>query len=97
MIINMVLGYFIPTLCGVFFYSVHLFYLLHSHPNMATCCDTLRHCTGTALGQKSKLKRNSARLSFDICPSGKRGGDGGVRNPLAPTTFKPLTIIPWEY
>ena len=34
----------------------------------------LRHSTGTTLGQKPKLKRNSAELSFDFCPSGKRGG-----------------------
>lgn len=56
------------------FYLVHLFYLVHSHPNMAVRCDMLRYGGGTALEQKSKLKRNSARLSFDICPSMNRRG-----------------------
>ena len=60
------------TLCV--FYSVHQFCLVHSHPNMATRYDMLRYGGGTALGQMPKLKRNSAGLSFDICPSGKRGG-----------------------
>lgn len=35
----------------------------------------LRYGGGTALEQKSKLKRNSARLSFDICPSKNRRGE----------------------
>ena len=56
------------------FYSVRLFCLVHGHPNMTVHYDMLRHGAGTALGQMPKLKRNSARLSFDICPSGKRGG-----------------------
>lgn len=56
------------------FYLVHLFYLVHSHPNMAVRCDMLRYGGGTALGQKSKLKQNSDEVSFDFCPIGKRGG-----------------------
>ena len=35
-------------------------------------CDMLRDGGGTALGQKSKLKRNSDEVSFNFCPSGKR-------------------------
>lgn len=61
------------------FYPFHPFYLVHSHPNMAARCDMLRHSTGTALGQKSKLKRNSASLSFDFCPSGKRDRRSGLK------------------
>lgn len=61
------------------FYPFHLFYLVHSHPNMAARCDMLWHSTGTALGQKSKLKRNSASLSFDFCPSGKRDRRSGLK------------------
>ena len=41
--------------------------------DMAAHCDMLRNVGGTALGQKSKHKRNSDRLSFDIYPNGKRG------------------------
>lgn len=42
------------------------------NPNMAVHCDMLRDGGGTALGQKSKLKRNSDEVSFNFCPSGKR-------------------------
>lgn len=40
--------------------------------DMAAQCDMLRDGGGTALGQKSKLKRNSDEVSFNFCPSGKR-------------------------
>lgn len=40
--------------------------------DMAAHCDMLRDGGGTALGQKSKLKRNSDEVSFNFCPSGKR-------------------------
>lgn len=55
-------------------YSVHLLYLVCGHPNMETHCDMIRHGVGMVLREIMKLKRNSVRLSFGICPSGKRGG-----------------------
>lgn len=42
------------------------------NPDMAAHCDMLRDGGGTALGQKSKLKRNSDEVIFNFCPSGKR-------------------------
>lgn len=42
------------------------------NPDMAAHCDMLRGGGGTALGQKSKLKRNSDEVSSNFCPSGKR-------------------------
>lgn len=42
------------------------------NPDMVAHCDILRDGGGTALGQKSKLKRNSNEVSFNFCPSGKR-------------------------
>lgn len=42
------------------------------NPDMAAHCDMLRDGGGTALSQKSKLKRNSDKVSFNFCPSGKR-------------------------
>ena len=41
------------------------------NPDMAAHCDMLRDGGGTALGQKSKLKRNSDEVSFNFVPSGK--------------------------
>ena len=42
------------------------------NPDMAAHCDMMRDGGGTALGQKSKLKRNSDEVIFNFCPSGKR-------------------------
>lgn len=56
------------------FCPVFLFYLVSSHSNMATHYDMMRHGAGIMLGQISKLKRNSVRLSFNFFPVGNGAG-----------------------